>query len=141
MSAYVPTALKREVRDHFRNLCAYCHTAEALTVVTFELEHIVPLSAGGETTFENLCLACPSCNRFKAARQQAPDPETGEPAPLFHAHKDAWEHHFAWDETGATLNALTPTGRATVVALRMNRDQMVRVRRLWVKLDEHPPDV
>lgn len=140
MSVYVPVALQREVRDHFRNLCAYCRTAEALTVVTFELEHIVPLAVGGETTFKNLCLACPSCNRHKATRQQAPDPETGELTPLFHPHRDRWERHFAWAESGTILSALTPTGRATTAALHMNRAQMIRVRRLWVTLGEHPPD-
>ena len=37
----------------------------ALTVMTFEFEHIRPLSAGGETVFENLCFACTFCNRYE----------------------------------------------------------------------------
>ncbi|MBD2694826.1 HNH endonuclease [Anabaena catenula] len=32
--------------------------------MTFEVEHIRPLSLGGEAIFENLCFACPSCNRY-----------------------------------------------------------------------------
>lgn len=139
MSAYVSATLKGEIRKQFKNLCAYCHTAEALTVVTFEFEHIMPLAAGGPTTFDNLCLACPSCNRHKATRQQAPDPETGELVPLFHPQKDDWAKHFVWDEEGVNLQALTPTGRATIEALHINREQVLRVRRLWVKLGEHPP--
>ena len=43
-------------------------TAESLTVTTFEIEHIIPRSKGGETAFENLCLACPTCNRYKSDR-------------------------------------------------------------------------
>ena len=54
MSAYVPAVLRDRVREHFGNLCAYCRSAERLTVVTFELEHIVPRAVGGETRFENL---------------------------------------------------------------------------------------
>ncbi|MFQ5856277.1 MAG: HNH endonuclease [Anaerolineae bacterium] len=37
----------------------------------------MPASADGETTLDNLCLACLACNRYKGARQSAPDPETG----------------------------------------------------------------
>ncbi len=29
--------------------------------LSFEFEHITPLSAGGKNAFENLCLACPTC--------------------------------------------------------------------------------
>ncbi|MEL6778294.1 MAG: HNH endonuclease, partial [Cyanobacteria bacterium J06597_16] len=31
--------------------------------------------------------------------------------------------------------------RATCAALRMNRPQLVRVRRMWVILGEHPPQI
>lgn len=59
MSDYIPVDLKRQIRQQFNETCAYCQTAEYLTVTTFEIEHIVPLSAGGKTLLENLCLACP----------------------------------------------------------------------------------
>ncbi|WP_204106517.1 MULTISPECIES: HNH endonuclease signature motif containing protein [Spirulina sp. CCY15215] len=54
MSAYIPVELKRKVRDRFQNCCAYCRTAELLSAAIFEFEHIIPLSAGGETVFKNL---------------------------------------------------------------------------------------
>jgi hypothetical protein len=57
MSAYVPTALRRLVRDRFADRCAYCRTAEHLTATHFEIEHITPRADGGETVFENLCLS------------------------------------------------------------------------------------
>ncbi len=59
MSVYIAVELQRRIRNHFNNCCAYCRTNESLTISTFELEHIVPRSAGGESIFENLCLACP----------------------------------------------------------------------------------
>jgi 5-methylcytosine-specific restriction endonuclease McrA len=64
MSAYIAVELQRQIRNRFANCCAYCRTAEALTVTTFEFEHITPRSAGGESTLENLCFSCPSCNRY-----------------------------------------------------------------------------
>jgi hypothetical protein len=139
VSVYISAELRRRVRKRFATCCAYCHSAEQLTVVTFELEHIFPTSLGGLTTFENLCLACPACNRRKADRTSAVDPATGDNVALFHPHQNMWPEHFAWSADGSEIIALTPTGRATISALAMNRPQLVRTRRLWVVLEEHPP--
>lgn len=43
--------------------CAYCVATEAL-----QWEHIVPASRNGPNTIDNMVLACPKCNREKAAR-------------------------------------------------------------------------
>jgi hypothetical protein len=141
VSVYVSNTLQRQIRDRFANCCAYCRTAEALTVTTFEFEHIMPLSAGGTTVFENLCLACPTCNRHKANRQTATDPETQTVAPLFHPQQQSWSDHFAWNADASEVTGLTAIGRATVAMLKMNRPQMTRVRRMWGKLGEHPPEI
>lgn len=140
MSAYVPAALKRLVRERFSDRCAYCRTAEHLTATHFEIEHIEPLAAGGETVFENLCLACPMCNRFKSDSSVAVDPMTGSNVPLFHPQSQIWSEHFAWNDDGTELIGLSPVGRATIAALRVNRPAMVRVRRMWVAMLEHPPE-
>jgi hypothetical protein len=139
VSAYVPADLRLQVRHFFSDRCAYCQTAEASIVTTFEVEHIIPRSAGGETTFENLCLACPTCNRCKATRTFAVDPLTQQEAPLYHPHRDDWATHFAWNADATQIDASTPTGRATIVALRMNRPALIRLRRMWIALGEHPP--
>jgi hypothetical protein len=139
VSGHIPAVLQQEVRDQFKNCCAYCHTAESLTVAIFEIEHIRPRTLGGKTSFENLCLACPTCNRFKAVRTSFPDPLTQQETPLFHPQQHVWADHFLWSKDCTELTGLTPTGRATIAALRMNRSQLIRVRRLWVALNEHPP--
>jgi hypothetical protein len=139
VSAYVPSELRRQVRARYLDHCAYCRTAENLTVATFEIEHIIPLAAGGTTILENLCLSCPTCNRCKANRTEAIDAVINSPVSLFHPHRDAWSDHFAWNNQGTEIVGLSPTGRATITALRMNRPQLVRLRRMWVALNEHPP--
>lgn len=139
MSVYIPVELQRQIRSRFANCCAYCQTAESLTVTTFEFEHIVPIAKSGETSFENLCLACPSCNRYKAVRQTAIDPTTQIEVRLFHPQQQGWAEHFKWNEAATEIIGLTPTGRATIVVLRMNRPQLLRVRQMWVKMGEHPP--
>ena len=139
MSVYISVELQRQIRERFSGCCAYCLTAEYLTVTIFEFEHITPRSAGGDTVLENLCLSCPSCNRFKGNRRKAKDPITEQVVALFHPQLQTWEEHFSWNENSTEIIGLTSIGRATIVALRMNRPQIVRVRRMWVKLGEYPP--
>ena len=136
MSVYISAELRRRVRKHFSDACAYCQTSEALTVTIFEIEHIIPRAADGETVFENLCLACPSCNRYKADRLKGQNDVR-----LFHPHNDVWSGHFDWSVDGTYVVGLTDIGEATITALRMNRPQMIRVRRMWVAFNAHPPKI
>jgi hypothetical protein len=139
MSLHIPADLRRQVQAQFANCCAYCCTAEHLTAVTFEVEHIVPLASGGQTALTNLCYSCPTCNRHKATRQTAVDPQTNTIASIFHPQQQTWSDHFLWNAAQTEIIGLTSTGRATITALHMNRPQLVRVRRMWVILGEHPP--
>jgi hypothetical protein len=139
VSVYISADLRRKIRAQFANCCAYCKTAEALSVAVFEFEHIVPRSAGSTTVVENLCFSCPACNRWKAGRTTAPDMTTQQDVPIFHPQRDSWNDHFAWIDDASTIIGLTPVGRATIVLLRMNRPQLVRLRRMWVAMGEHPP--
>lgn len=139
MTVYVPIALQRLVRERFRGCCAYCRTAEHLTATSFEFEHILPVSAGGPTVFDNLFLSCPMCNRYKSNRAIGTDPDTKTDVPLFHPQRQQWDDHFTWMLNGAELMGRTPTGRATSAMLNINRPALIRVRRLWVAMNEHPP--
>ena len=139
MSAYIPVELRRQVADRAKGYCAYCRSSEHLMGVTFEVDHIIPEASGGRTVLENLCLSCPVCNRSKAQRLLVADPVTQELVPLFHPVDEEWHHHFQWTENGSQLLGLTPTGRATIVALRMNREAIIQLRRYWTILGLYPP--
>ena len=134
MSTFISAELRAQVRERDNNCCVYCQTPEELTVTTFEVDHIVPTSAGGETVLDNLCLACPACNRYKSNLQSEPNPETGQVVSIYHPRQQEWSDHFAWNEDQSQIIDLTPTGRATIEILRMNRSQMVRLRGLWIKM-------
>lgn len=138
MSVYISVELQQKNRDHFGECCAYCQTAEFLTATTFEFEHIQPIVAGGQTTFDNLCFACPSCNRYKGTRQIVTT-DKGENISLFHPHQQKWSEHFIWSDDGTGIKSLSLVGKVTIDVLRMNRPALVRVRQMWVKLNEHPP--
>jgi hypothetical protein len=140
VSVYIPVELRRLIRLQFKNRCAYCQTAEDLTPVTFEIEHIDPISLGGESVLENLCLACPSCNRFKSNHTFVTASEPQQTIRLFHPQRDDWSEHFLWDQDATRLIGLTEIGKSTIEQLRINRPQYVHVRRMWVAMNEHPPD-
>lgn len=135
----VPSALRRVVaaRDYFR--CAYCQTSEENCGLAMHLDHIVPEVAGSVTEEGNLCLACFSCNVYKGGQQNAVDPQTGEPAALFHPVRQGWEEHFGWSEDCTHIVGKTAIGRTTVLALRMNNPTVVFARRRWVEAGWHPP--
>jgi 5-methylcytosine-specific restriction endonuclease McrA len=85
----VPKVLSQAIRSRAHGRCQYCLMHESLQGATFHIEHVVPKSKGGESTLENLALACPGCNLHKAGRTTAVDPMTGEQVPLFHLFASA----------------------------------------------------
>jgi hypothetical protein len=104
------------------------------------LDHIIPEAAGGPSSEENLWLACRRCNEFKGARTHTNDPQTGSQVQLFNPRQQKWSNHFAWSKDGTEIQGLTPCGRATVVALKLNNPEIVVARRLWVSAGWWPPD-
>jgi 5-methylcytosine-specific restriction endonuclease McrA len=112
--------------------CGYCRLSEEITGTPLEIEHIVPEALGGPTRRSNLWAVCRYCNLLKSDRVAAPDPETGSSTPLFNPREQRWSEHFAWIEGGLRIVGTTPTGRATVAALALNRALLVRARAYWV---------
>jgi len=104
-----------------------------------EIDHIIPVAAGGSSEEDNLWLACPRCNVYKGDQTSVWDGETGESAPIFDPRRQRWDDHFAWQQGGLIIAGLTPTGRATVEALQMNNAFVVRSRRVWIVWGWHPP--
>ena len=137
--ATLPAKLRRRVAVQAGHRCGYCLTSERLTGIRLTIDHIIPLAAGGVNEEHNLWLACRACNEFKGKQTRAQDPESGETVPLFNPREQVWREHFAWSEGGSEIAGLTPTGRATVVALQLNHDLIVYVRRRWLKVGWHPP--
>jgi hypothetical protein len=133
----IPATLRDEVTLRAGNRCEYCGLTQAGQEATFQIDHVVPRVAAGPTTIDNLALACVSCSLRKWARQEATDPDTGQPAPLFNPRRDDWSEHFRWE--GAVVVPRTPTGRATVGALALNRPLIVAIRREETERGRHPP--
>jgi hypothetical protein len=136
---YVPLPLRRQVTEDAHRRCGYCLTSQRIIGRPMAVEHIVPESKGGATVRDNLWLACRRCNEFKGNRTHFADPLTGEEVSLFNPRLQSWPVHFAWNENGTEIIGLTAVGRATVAALRLNNEEIVGARWLWVQAGWHPP--
>jgi len=133
--------LRRQIAERDGYRCCYCMTTEENSGIRMHIDHIIPEASGGESTPDNLCLACFSCNVNKGAQHEATDPITETKIPLFHPLQHHWTEHFAWDESNTKIIGLTPCGRATVEALQMNNPTIVMARKRWVSAGWHPPNL
>jgi hypothetical protein len=122
----IPARLRRVVVLRAGDRCEYCRLAQKGQEATFHIDHILPKVAGGRTTAANLALACVSCSLRKEARRSAIEPNTNRRVALFHPRRQRWRDHFRWE--GFRIVGLTPTGRATVAALQMNRPLILAIR-------------
>lgn len=132
---HIPASLQRRVRERAGNRCEYCRLSQVSQEATFHVDHVRPRREGGQTTLENLALACVSCSLRKGARIEAPDPETGELAKLYNPRWNRWEDHF---EPDIKIRGKTPTGRATVELLRMNRPLAISIREEEAAIGRYP---
>jgi len=133
MSEHIAVALVKLVRRRARDLCEYCHLPQQSQEAAFHVDHIQPRAAQGPTRADNLALACVTCSLRKAAHTRGRDPDSSELVPLFHPRQDRWADHFRWSGE-CRLIGRTPTGRATIVALGMNRPAVLAIRMALVKL-------
>ena len=130
---------KRAVAERAGGRCEYCLSPAGYAPSPFSVEHIEPRVGGGSRDLSNLALACQGCNNLKYTHTEATDPLTGEMAPLYHPRLHRWRDHFSWGEDLIEMVGLTPTGRATIKELQLNRRNVCNLRRVLLFFGEHPP--
>jgi hypothetical protein len=133
----IPTSLRQLVIQRADNRCEYCGLSQLGQAATFHIDHVIPVMASGSTTAGNLALACVSCSLYKGARQDIEDPKTNEMVSIFNPRQQTWKEHFAW--MGVEVIGLTAVGRATVNALKLNRDIIKTIRVEEEFFGRHPP--
>ena len=135
----IPDTLRRQITERDQHRCSYCRTAEKVAGDEFIIDHILPEALGGLTEAPNLCLACWRCNLIKGKRIVGLDPLSNKLERFYHPVNQQWYDHFVWIEGGRLMRGTTPTGRATVYALQLNRPRLVESRKLWITAGWHPP--
>jgi 5-methylcytosine-specific restriction endonuclease McrA len=137
-SKHIPATLVRAVRKRAGFSCEYCQLPQEYQEAIFHIDHVSPRSAGGKTVLDNLAVACVTCSLRKGDRVEAEDQLTSAKYPLFHPRTDVWSDHFAWGKEWRLIG-LTARGRATVVALGMNRPRILATRQLLASVGHFPP--
>src|SRR5262249_23484325 len=135
----VSASQRRAVSEQAAGRCEYCLCPLQFSPSPFSVEHIIPRARGGSNHPDNLSLSCHGCNNFKYTRTEGPDPEAGEVVALSHPRRDRLVDHFAWSSEGTMTIGISPTGRATVAALDLNREGVVALRQALVLIGAHPP--
>lgn len=130
---------KRAVLERARGCCEYCKSQARFATQSFSTEHIIPRHLGGETALDNLALACQGCNNHKYTKTEAQYPVSDKVVPLYHPRQQRWHDHLAWNDGFILVVGLTPTGRATIKALQLNRVELINLRRILYAMGEHPP--
>lgn len=140
LSRKISSLIREQVCQRARHLCEYCHTDERWQLVPFTIDHIIPVSQGGNDDLANLALACFHCNRRKSNKQfviSKLPPETSE---IFNPRQMKWAEHFVWSSDALNIIALTKIGSATVQLLDLNRARILRLRQADYQVNRHPPN-
>jgi 5-methylcytosine-specific restriction endonuclease McrA len=105
---------KTLVIERANGCCEYCRSQARFAMQSFSIEHIIPKSAGGETSLDNLALSCQGCNNHKYNKTEGRDPIDSTRVDLFHPRQQQWSEHFTRNDDFTLMIGLSPTGRATV---------------------------
>jgi hypothetical protein len=79
------------------------------------------------------------CNDRKYTAVEGIDPVSGETVKLFNPCRDRWDDHFIWAANNSQIVGRSSAGRATVAKLKLNRPELVKLRRILLIAGEHPP--
>lgn len=134
-SARISPALRREVRERAKGRCEYCLLPEEQAFFPHEPDHIIATKHSGQTTTENLALACFDCNRFKGSDIASLDPASGELTRLYNPRTQGWHDHFLIES--GRINPQTATGRVTELILRLNLQSRVEVREILEQIGQY----
>lgn len=132
-------SVKKIVRERAKFCCEYCLAQSLFSADIFSIEHIIPISKGDTSVISNLAYSCQCCNNHKFTATHVIDPATGHIVSLFNPRTDSWATHFEWHENFTKIRGISPTGRATVKRLKLNREGLINLRQLLFQVNKHPP--
>jgi hypothetical protein len=134
--AYISTALRHRVIERAKGSCEYCRIHQMFSIYSHEIDHVIALKHGGQSTAENLVLACLPCNRHKGSDLTSLDPNTGEITALFNPRTQTWSEHF--ELNGGRIEGVTAIGRTTVFLLKMNDSNRLQMREVLISEGFYP---
>ena len=101
------------------------------------MDHIVSRKHGGNSSPDNLALACVRCNAWKGSDIASFGLEPGQIVPLFDPRRSQWSDHFRPED--GMIVPLTGTGDATIRLLRFNLHGRVTERQILIQCGRYNP--
>ncbi len=117
-------ALEQLVGKRANWLCEYCQFPAKISLLPFQLDHIIAEKHQGLTTAGNLAPSCERCNSHKGPNIAGY--LHGKHVPLFNPRVDVWSDHFEW--RGPVLVGKTPIGQVTIQVLAINLPYRIALR-------------
>lgn len=136
MAETISPSLRQLIFERAEGRCEYCLLPQAVAAYKHEPDHIIPRQHDGQTTANNLALACSRCNRYKGYNIGSFDPESGDLVPFFNPRTQTWSTHFRLE--GAFIRPLTPEGRVTVKMFHFNEIDRIEERERLLVLNLYP---
>lgn len=128
--------LEQLVWQHAEHRCEYCHIPAAISLLPFQIDHIIAVKHGGLTVAANRALSCERCNSHKGPNIAGY--LEGQRVPLFNPRQDRWADHFEWN--GAVLVGKTPVGTVTIDVLAINLPYRIALRAALIEEGIFPPE-
>ncbi len=133
--SYINVDLRRLVLERADNHCEYCLISERETS-SCQVDHIISVKHGGETTADNLCYACIYCNLQKGTDLGSINWQNGELVRFFNPRRDFWGDHFRLEE--AVIQPLTDIGIVTARIFNFNVDERILERKFFITAGKYP---
>ncbi|MFN5856024.1 MAG: HNH endonuclease [Pseudanabaenaceae cyanobacterium] len=133
--SYISAELRRLVAQRADYSCEYCLITEE-TTPSCQVDHIISVKHGGDSTAENLCYACLFCNLQKGTDLGSINWSNGELVRFFNPRKDLWREHFQLD--GAIIQPTTDIGEVTARILDFNNTERILERQILIENNRYP---
>ena len=127
MSRYIAESTRLAVAERAEYRCEYCLIEQDDSFYPFQIDHIISLKHGGETSLDNLAYACFPCNVNKSSDVGTVLLPQRTFVRLFNPRIERWEDHFSVES--GMFHASSAIGEATIKVLKLNEVERIIERR------------
>jgi len=128
----IPDSLRLLVAERAQNICEYCLTPDFISSISYQIDHIISLKHGGDSTIDNLAYCCRFCNLYKGPVISSFVGDPKQLLRLYNPRTDVWSAHFKYTKDGVT-HAKTLIGEGTIGILNLNDLRMVERRATFIR--------
>lgn len=102
------------------------------------MDHVISLKHGGQTSPDNLALACFFCNRHKGTDVGSVLPDSGVFVRLYNPRTDLWAEHFSLSKDDFVIAPRTDIAAATARLLGLNTLERRLEREVLHEIGRYP---